>query len=181
MVSVVCSAAKSRATGRSRSRDEVYVAALPLRATRGPAQLIMSSAYSFNLWDLQHFIVILKPSSPPLSQALVFDFQPQDPENIFVALAALTGRKIPGVVLMRKLTKLPTSKCWFVGCSRVDDAMDAAYKFNETWQSDLRIGYHDCRNYTNGLVEYLTGEKIVLEQLRRKQRGWRNREELCRG
>ncbi|CAL5354766.1 unnamed protein product [Camellia sinensis] len=28
-------------------------------------------------------------------RAFVFDFQPQDPENIYVALAALSGRKIP--------------------------------------------------------------------------------------
>ena len=29
-------------------------------------------------------------------QVIVFDFQPQDPENIFVALAALSGKAIPG-------------------------------------------------------------------------------------
>lgn len=27
---------------------------------------------------------------------MVFDFQPQDPESIYAALAALSGRKIPG-------------------------------------------------------------------------------------
>lgn len=29
-------------------------------------------------------------------QALVFDFQPKDPENIFAALAVLSGKAIPG-------------------------------------------------------------------------------------
>ena len=52
-------------------RDEVYVASMPLRAAKGPAQLVMSAAYSLNYWHLQHFMVILKPSSrTPLSQVL---------------------------------------------------------------------------------------------------------------
>lgn len=49
----------------TRGRDEVYVAAVPLRATKGPAQLLMSSAYTLNVWDLQHFMVVIKPFSPP--------------------------------------------------------------------------------------------------------------------
>ncbi|KAG4192952.1 hypothetical protein ERO13_A07G189700v2 [Gossypium hirsutum] len=79
----------------TRSKDEVYVAAVALRATKGPAQLLMSTAYSLSVWDLQHFMVIIKPSSPLLSQAIVFDFQPEDPENIYTALAALSGRAVP--------------------------------------------------------------------------------------
>ncbi|XP_022759864.1 uncharacterized protein LOC111306220 isoform X2 [Durio zibethinus] len=151
----------------TRGKDEVYVAAVALRATRGPAQLFMSAAYSLNLWDLQHFMVIIKPSPPPLhSQAIVFDFQPKDPENIYTALAAISGRAVPGVVLTRMLKKLPRSRCWFVGYSE-EDAVDKAYKFNNTWEADLRVGFHDCRDYTNGLVEHLTGEKLVLEHLRR--------------
>ncbi|GFP83304.1 hypothetical protein PHJA_000473800 [Phtheirospermum japonicum] len=150
-----------------RCRDEVYVGAVPLRATKGPAQLLMSTAYSLNFWDLQHFIVIVKPSSPPpLShEVLVYDFQPQDPESIWVAVAALSGRKVSGVILVRELQKLPKRKCWFVGYSN-ENAIDAAHKFNENWDTDLRIGRHDCRDYCQGLVEYLTGEKDVLEHLR---------------
>ncbi|WP_219924879.1 hypothetical protein, partial [Halomonas sp. ND22Bw] len=52
--------------------DEVYVAATSLRAGKGPAQLLMSAAFSFNIWDLQHFMLILRRS--PLSQVL--DFPP---------------------------------------------------------------------------------------------------------
>ncbi|KAH1129235.1 hypothetical protein J1N35_000613 [Gossypium stocksii] len=150
----------------TRGKDEVYVAAVALRATKGPAQLLMSTAYSLSVWDLQHFMVIIKPSSPPLlSQAIVFDFQPEDPENIYTALAALSGRAVPGVLLTRKLRKLPRSRCWFVGYAE-GNAVDKAYDFNNTWEVDLRIGLHDCRDYTNGLVEQLTGEKLVLEHLR---------------
>eukprot|EP00268_Persea_americana_P035962 TRINITY_DN35436_c0_g1_i1.p1 TRINITY_DN35436_c0_g1~~TRINITY_DN35436_c0_g1_i1.p1 ORF type:complete len:123 (+),score=18.23 TRINITY_DN35436_c0_g1_i1:163-531(+) len=76
-------------------RDAVYVAALPLRATKGPAQMLMTAAYSLNFWDLQHYLVIIRPSSPH-SQAFAFDFQPQDPESLYVALAAISRRPVPG-------------------------------------------------------------------------------------
>ncbi|XP_061962266.1 uncharacterized protein LOC133682766 isoform X2 [Populus nigra] len=132
-------ASLAKATVLARGKDEVYVAATPLRATKGPAQ------------------------------AIVFDFQPKDPENIYTALAVLSGRAVPGVVLMRKLSKLPRRKCWFVGSSKLD-AVDVATKFNSDWRTDLRVGHHDCRDYTNGLVELLIGEKQVLERLR-KDRG----------
>ncbi|PON46506.1 PTB domain engulfment adapter [Parasponia andersonii] len=163
----------------TRGRDQVYVATVPLRATKGPPQLLMSAAYSLNLWDLQHFMVIIKPQSPPPdfqvslpsklripTWVLVYDFQPKDPENIYVALEVLSGRPIPGAILTRKLSKLPRNKCWFVGSSKVN-ATDMACEFNKNWGTDLRVGHHDCRDYTNGLVEYLTGEKYVLERLQR--------------
>ncbi|XP_011100607.1 uncharacterized protein LOC105178761 [Sesamum indicum] len=156
-------------TGISFGRDEVFVAAVPLRATPlPPANFLISTAYSLDFWNFQHFMVIIKPSSPPprsQHQALVYDFQPEDPQNIWVAVAALSGRKVPGVILVRKLKKLPTRKCWFVGYSKAN-AIDAALKFNENWATDLRIGHHDCRDYSQGLVEYLTGEKDVLERLK---------------
>jgi hypothetical protein len=50
---------------------------------------------------------------------------------------------------MRKLRELPRSKCWYVGSSKVD-AIDVACEFNKNWVTDLRVGDHDCRNYTNG-------------------------------
>lgn len=81
-------AARAFSGARCCSRDEVYVAAVALK---GPAQLL----FSLNLWDLQHFMVITKPSSSsyPLT---VYDFQPQDPESIWLAAAALSHTKIPG-------------------------------------------------------------------------------------
>lgn len=51
-------------------RDQIYVSAVPLRASKGPGQLLMSSAYSFNLWSMQHFMVIIKHSSPAQSQVI---------------------------------------------------------------------------------------------------------------
>ncbi|KAK9663932.1 hypothetical protein RND81_14G007200 [Saponaria officinalis] len=146
-------------------RDRVYIAAMPLRATKGPAQLLFSAAYSLNVWHLQHFMLILKPA-PSDSQGLVFDFQPQDPENIFVALAALSGRPVPGTILTRKIAKLPRKRCWYVGLSKLDNGVEAAFEFSGNWPTDLRIGKHDCRHYTNGLAEVLTGEKNVLERLK---------------
>ncbi|KAE8685914.1 putative serine/threonine-protein kinase WNK11-like [Hibiscus syriacus] len=72
---------------------------------------------------------------------------------------------VRGVVLMRKSRKLPRSRCWFVGYSE-GDAVDKASEFSNTWGVDLRVGLHDCRHFTTGLVEQLTGEKLLLEHLR---------------
>ncbi|KAI3702622.1 hypothetical protein L6452_28370 [Arctium lappa] len=152
-----------------RGRDDVYVAAVPLTATKGPPQLLMSTAYSLRLsWDLQHFMVLSTSALLP-SQVLVFDFQPQEPESINTALAVLSGKKIPGVVQMRKIKKLPKTKCWMVGSCNVN-VVDAIHKFNSNWDTDLIVGQHDCRHYANGLVECLTGEKFVLDRLRRSQK-----------
>ncbi|XP_057440871.1 uncharacterized protein LOC130732886 [Lotus japonicus] len=145
-------------------RDQVYVAAMPLRAAKGPPQLLMSAAYTLNIWDLQHFMVIIKPCSSP-SQVLVYDFQPIDPEDIYVALAVLSGRAVPGAVLVRKLKKLPRRKCWLVGYAN-SNAVEIASEYNKIWETNLRIGLNDCRNYTNGLVRQLTGESDVLKRLR---------------
>ncbi|KAH1211255.1 hypothetical protein GmHk_14G039746 [Glycine max] len=98
-----------------RGRDEVYAAAMPLRATKRPPQLLMSAAYSLNFWDFQHFMVIIKPSSPSQAEA---------------------------------------------------DAVEIAREFNKEWETNLRIGLHDCHDYTNTLVWQLTGEKDVLKRLR---------------
>ncbi|KAF5814603.1 hypothetical protein HanRHA438_Chr03g0124871 [Helianthus annuus] len=148
--------------------SEVFVAAVPLTAAKGPPQLVMSAAYSLSLsWDLQHFMVLSTLPTLP-SQVLVFDFQPQDPENVYAALAALSGRKIPGVLLTRKMKKLPNMRCWKVGSCNVD-VEDVIHGFNSSWDTDLIVGQHDCRHYTNGLVECLTGEKDVLDRLRRSR------------
>ncbi|TVU29498.1 hypothetical protein EJB05_21064, partial [Eragrostis curvula] len=142
----------------------VYVAAVPLRAAKGPAQLLMSAGYSLGQWDLQHFMVLLRPD-PARAQALVFDFQPQDPEDVLAALAVLSRSEIPGVVRRRTLRRIPDRRCWLVGhCD--GDAVGAADRFSERWPTGLVVGDHDCRDYTNGLVEVLTREKRVLESLR---------------
>lgn len=157
---------------RNNRSDEVYIAAVPLKAPKGAGQLFMSSLYSLNFFDFQHFMVILRlnpssSSSSHNSQALVCDFQPQDPEDLFTAVAALTGRKIPGIVLTRKMKNLPRRKCWFAGYSNLECSVNAVKEFNEDWDTDLRIGYNDCRNYVDGLVEHLTGEILVLDKLRK--------------
>jgi hypothetical protein len=54
-----------------------------------------------------------------------------------------------GAVLVRKLKKLPQNKCWLVGYAEAD-AVEIANEFNRKWETDLRIGINDCRDYTNG-------------------------------
>ncbi|KAL7128521.1 hypothetical protein ABFS83_13G001400 [Erythranthe nasuta] len=162
-----------RSSSSSGDQYQVFVAAVPLRAAKGPAQLAMSTAYSLNL-NLQHFMVIIKPSSSRIPSnnhqaegggMMVYDFQPEDPENIWVAASALSGREVSGVILVRKLKKLPNRKCWFVSYAKQNDTHAAATIFNQKWETKLTIGHHDCRHYSQGLVEYLTGEKVVLDHL----------------
>ncbi|ANM62370.1 PTB domain engulfment adapter [Arabidopsis thaliana] len=141
-------------TTTSSSGDTIYVAAVPLKAAAGPPQLIMSMAYSLNISNLQHFMVLIKPSSPIRQEVLVFDFQPRNPESIEAAISLLSGNLIPGVVLQRRLKNVPRQRCWMVGPSKGNDAMEMAMEFNKSWETDLRVGFHDCRHYTNGLVLY---------------------------
>ncbi|KAE9614670.1 hypothetical protein Lalb_Chr04g0247191 [Lupinus albus] len=144
--------------------SSVFVATMPLRASKGPPHLLMSAAYSLNFWDLQHFMVFIKHHSSS-SHVLVYDFQPKDPEDIYVALEVLSGRAVPGILLVRKLKTLPRSKCWLVGYSK-GNAVEIATQFNTKWDTSLRVGLNDCRHYTNGLVEQLTGEEDVLNRLK---------------
>ncbi|CAH8261930.1 unnamed protein product [Arabidopsis lyrata] len=153
-------------TTRSGGGDAVYVAAVPLKAAADPPQLIMSMAYSLNLSNLQHFMVLIKPSSLTHQEVIVFDFQPRNPESIEAAISVLSGNLIPGVVLERRLKKVPRQRCWLVGSSK-GNAMEMATEFNGSWETDLRVGFHDCRNYTNELVQHLTGEMQILERLPR--------------
>ncbi|CAD5318127.1 unnamed protein product [Arabidopsis thaliana] len=140
-------------TTTSSSGDTIYVAAVPLKAAAGPPQLIMSMAYSLNISNLQHFMVLIKPSSPIRQEVLVFDFQPHN--------------DIECVVLQRRLKNVPRQRCWMVGSSKGNDAMEMAMEFNKSWETDLRVGFHDCRHYTNELVQHLTGEMQIVERLPR--------------
>lgn len=99
---------------------------------------------------------------------ICFWFSTRRPKKCFcTATCSLARWIVPGTLLSRKLTRLPKRRCWFVGYSE-EDSLDIALKFNDTWETDWRMGIHDCRNYANGLVECLTGEKLVLERLRRR-------------
>ncbi|XP_028551529.1 uncharacterized protein LOC110099314 [Dendrobium catenatum] len=79
-------------------------------------------------------------------------------------LSVLFSGQVAGVVLKRSLRRIPKIRCWFVGFSNVD-GVELANNFSEGWSTQLIVGKHDCRHYTNGLVEHLTGERSVLERL----------------
>lgn len=68
------------------------------------------------------------------------------------------NNNISGVVLKRKLARLPKRRCWFVGfstCSNQEDdtgSINVAENFTNAWNTDLIIGKRDCRHFTNGIV-----------------------------
>ncbi|XP_078166439.1 PTB domain engulfment adapter [Carex rostrata] len=167
-LSLLCSSfsfSKDSPINISPTKDAVYVAAVPLRAAPGPAQILLSTAYNFNFGyrHLRHYVVLIKSSHH--DQVLLFDFQPKDSENIFAALAVISQRKLPGVILNREIRRIPRTRCWFVGFSK-GNSVEIANRFNQNWSTDLVVGTNDCRHYTNGLVESLTGEENVLENLK---------------
>ncbi|KAG2293985.1 hypothetical protein Bca52824_040654 [Brassica carinata] len=142
--------------------DAIYVATVPLKATAGPPQLIMSMAYSLNIWNLQHFMVLIKPSSSIPQEVIVFDFQPVNPESAEAAVSIISGNSVPGVVMQRKLKNIPKQRCWMVGSSKGNNAMEMAIEFNSSWVTGLRVGFHDCRHYTNELLLNILPEKYKL-------------------
>lgn len=67
---------------------------------------------------------------------------------------------------MRKLKKLPRRKCWLVGYAN-SNAVEIASEYNKIWETNLRIGLNDCRNYTNGnnLVQQWTISYVKMLRL----------------
>lgn len=140
---------------------EVYVGSMALRATPGPAQWGLSTAYSMRYWHLQHFMVLFKPPQQN-GPCVVFDFQPKDPMNPFISLAALCGCGVPGIVQERELSTLPTKRHWLIGKARKEICISEARIFNQRWDTELKLGEHDCRHYTNALIEHVAGEHNIL-------------------
>ncbi|MCO5600073.1 hypothetical protein L7F22_054181 [Adiantum nelumboides] len=151
----------------------VHVGSMPLRAPPGPAQWALASAERF--LSINHFYTILQPISG-CSPCRVFDFQPQNPENLCIALIVLSGgaipgcRLLPGIILERTIAYLPTRRCWRVGVTKDCISMKDAVEFNQNWDSSLQLWKHDCRHHTDAFVEFLTGEKDVLQKLKSASR-----------
>ncbi|KAF2613928.1 hypothetical protein F2Q70_00010425, partial [Brassica cretica] len=136
--------------------DAIYVATVPLKATAGPPQLIMSMAYSLNIWNLQHFMVLIKPSSSIPQEVIVFDFQPVNPESAEAAVSIISGKSVPGsdsqTIISNLILKGIMPWKWQL----------MAIEFNSSWVTGLRVGFHDCRHYTNELLLNNLPEKYKL-------------------
>ncbi|KAI5066326.1 hypothetical protein GOP47_0018950 [Adiantum capillus-veneris] len=141
----------------------VHVGSMPLRAPPGPARWALASADRF--LSIQHFYTILQPISGS-SPCTIFDFQPQNPEDLYTALYGLSGGVIPGIILERTIACLPTRRCWRVGVTKDCISMKDAVEFNRNWDMSLQLCKHDCRHHTDAFVEFLTGEKDILQTLK---------------
>lgn len=144
----------------------VYVGSMPLRAPPGPAQWAISSVDTLGFPHLQHFFTILQPTLR--GPCVVFDFQPSNPEDVYTAVIALSGGIIPGIVLEREISRLPARKCWLISKTMAGRGIQDAVKFNDQWDTQLQLWKHDCRHHTEALVEFLTGEKEVLQKLKNR-------------
>ncbi|WZY84415.1 hypothetical protein YC2023_030799 [Brassica napus] len=102
-------------------------------------------------------------------QAIVFDFQPVNPESIEAAISILSRKSIRGVVMQRKLKNVPKQRCWMVGSSKGNNAMEMAIEFNSSWVTGLRVGFHDCRHYTNVLKRITTPNDKYTNQYNQQE------------
>ena len=53
--------------------------------------------------------------------------------------------------MKRKMSGLPTKRCWKVGPTKSSITMEDAIYFNKQWNTDLQLWKHDCRHHTNGI------------------------------
>ncbi|KAL2614119.1 hypothetical protein R1flu_025811 [Riccia fluitans] len=140
---------------------DVFVGVMPIRL---PPVAPRSLASALSSKGAIHFYTVVRQSSPTPSQ-FYFDFLPENPEDPLVAVGALLGQKVPGIVQERELRRLPTKSCWWIGKTEGDKGLESVRKFNSRWDNQLMLFRHDCRNYTEALVGHLTGRTDVIEQV----------------
>ncbi|KAJ7518719.1 hypothetical protein O6H91_20G004800 [Diphasiastrum complanatum] len=87
---------------------EVYIASMRLRVPAGPPSWFLAVAEAMEVKELQHYMTIVQPSSGGMST--IFDFQPQNPDDIIVALAILSRQTIPALVEFLTGKKLKLSQ-----------------------------------------------------------------------
>eukprot|EP00249_Psilotum_nudum_P001665 c14292_g1_i2 orf=340-936(-) len=142
-------------------RCRVYIATTGLRVPQGPPQWALS-ALSLTGWDShQHCMTILQPATH--GRCILFHYRPLNPEDPCIALVALLGGSVPGVVVEREISNLPAKRCWLVGEALMGRGIQDARYFNSCWNPQLQLWRHDCRNHTEGLVEFLTGKRKILQ------------------
>ncbi|BBN17714.1 hypothetical protein MPTK1_7g16440 [Marchantia polymorpha subsp. ruderalis] len=141
---------------------DVFVGAMPIRLPPfSPRPLAPALARMGAI----HFYTVVQRPSPGGFPYVYFDFLPESPEDPAVAFGALLGQRIPGIVQERNLRRLPTKSCWWIGKTAEDKGVESVREFNELWDKRLLLFRHDCRHYTDALVDHLTGEAGVIERV----------------
>ncbi|GJP47139.1 hypothetical protein CLOM_g6368 [Closterium sp. NIES-68] len=139
--------------------DRVFVASIPLDAPPGPPQWAADVAGRLFPVLCSHWVVIIAGEN---GERYLFDFRPDSPQDMGVALRVLTLQSVPGYLLIRPLSHLPSRRCWCVGLSAHSDTLDAVQSFNATWRTDLTVFSHDCRDYSQALASHLIDKAVNL-------------------
>ena len=66
-----------------------------------------------------------------------------------------------GIVMERKMSGLPTKRCWKVGPTKKNIKMGDALYFNEQWETNIQLWKHDCRHHTTGMW-HMNGQTMVI-------------------
>ncbi|CAI7875966.1 unnamed protein product [Closterium sp. NIES-53] len=126
---------------------------------RGPPQWAADVAGRLFPQLCSHWVVIVAREN---GECYLFDFRPDNPQNMGVALKVLALQPVPGYLLIRPLSSIPSRRCWCLGSSAHSDTLDAVQSFNATWRTELTVFSNDCRDYSQALASHLTGKKIDL-------------------
>ncbi|CAL5223345.1 g5848 [Coccomyxa viridis] len=102
---------------------------------------------------------------PSLKAYTLFDFLPMRATSPVTAASLLAGGKWPGLKRERQLRRIPKHRCKLIGEATVPRAVDAARRFNGSWDSDIQLLRHDCHHHTAELVRVLTGEDMDVWKL----------------
>uniref|UniRef100_A0A061S0H5 Uncharacterized protein n=1 Tax=Tetraselmis sp. GSL018 TaxID=582737 RepID=A0A061S0H5_9CHLO len=105
------------------NRPKVYVYKTPLIGLES----LTRSFGSMYPRQLKHSLTVVVL---PNFECEASDFLPRDPTSLETALKMLAGQSVEGHLRRRKLRRLPTANCWYVGECVVDDPCKAIDEFN---------------------------------------------------
>lgn len=156
----VCRASE-RAGDASTSGAEVFVACVPLEGFEGVASAATAVFGSRASGTVNaHWMVLVRFAGDD-GHASVYDFLPAAPKSPATAATLLRGGSVRGEVRSRRMAGIPGRRCALVGSTRAGlggriGVESAIASWHARYDTDLRLGVNDCRNYAKELAKYLT-------------------------
>jgi len=168
-----CSKIIPRPWCRARAREEdgvsvaeVFVACVPLEGFEGVAS---AASVVFGTKATRavnaHWMVLVRFANDD-GHASVYDFLPAEPKSPATAAMLLSGGSVRGEIRSRRMVGIPGRRCALVGSTRAGlggriGVESAIASWHARYDTDLKLGVNDCRNYAKELAKYLTCDFAV--------------------
>lgn len=142
------------------SAAEVFVACVPLEGFEGVASAATAVLGTRASGVMNaHWMVLVRFAGD--DHASVYDFLPEAPKSPATAAALLSGGSVRGEVRSRRMAGIPGRRCALVGSTRGGlggriGVESAIASWHARYDTDLKLGVNDCRNYAKELARYLT-------------------------